>query len=49
MSQHFIEICSECTKVIMQCRCPSINKETRYSICKECQKIKDEKSKNESK
>jgi hypothetical protein len=43
MSGHFIEKCKVCKKVIAQCRCPSENKEERWSICDEC----IEASKNE--
>ena len=33
---HFIEKCSGCDCVISQCRCPSKDKEIRYSLCKNC-------------
>ncbi len=36
MMSHYIEICSICAKVISQCRCASLNKETRYGYCDEC-------------
>lgn len=35
---HFIEICKECNDVISQCRCPSTDKEKRFSICEKCLK-----------
>ena len=35
---HFVEYCTECKKVISQCRCMSNDKTVKYSICKECQK-----------
>lgn len=38
---HFIIICSECDKVISQCRCPSLNKTKTYEVCKECQDKKE--------
>jgi hypothetical protein len=46
MSDHFVELCKKCGRVINQCRCPDINgNKTRiYSVCKECQaKIKPDK------
>jgi len=33
---HFIEKCESCTTVISQCRCPSKDKEVRYSKCEKC-------------
>lgn len=33
---HFIEKCESCTTVITQCRCPSKDKEVRYSRCEKC-------------
>ena len=33
---HFITRCSKCGKVIAQCRCPSKDKEERFTICDEC-------------
>jgi hypothetical protein len=35
---HFIEKCKECKKIISQCRCPSKDKEERWSLCAECKK-----------
>lgn len=34
---HFMVVCSECGKIITQCRCPSENKTKTYEVCKECQ------------
>lgn len=41
---HFIEKCKECNETINQCRCPSKLKKVRYSICKKCIDMKNEKS-----
>lgn len=38
VQSHFIEYCTECLKVISQCRCIDCNKTTRYGICSDCQK-----------
>jgi hypothetical protein len=46
MSNHFIEICSECGKVISQCRCPAEDKTKTYKVCNDCKKeIENEVSK----
>lgn len=42
---HFIIICSECGKVISQCRCPAENKTKTYEVCKECKEKHNEMSK----
>ena len=36
MAEHFKEVCSNCKRVIRQCRCPSIDKTIKYSICDDC-------------
>lgn len=36
MSEHFIEKCKECGKVIIQCRCPDPNKKVILSTCEDC-------------
>jgi hypothetical protein len=33
---HFITKCKECDTVINQCRCPSLNKVTKYDTCTNC-------------
>jgi len=33
---HFIEYCSECKKVINQCRCLTTDREVRWSVCDDC-------------
>ena len=33
---HFIERCQNCGIVINQCRCPSKDKEERWSLCEDC-------------
>lgn len=33
---HFKTLCKECGKVVNTCRCPSKDKEIKYSICQEC-------------
>lgn len=35
-SNHYVEKCKVCLKVMSQCRCPSTVKATRWGICKEC-------------
>lgn len=45
MGNHFIELCSECGTVISQCRCPSNDKEKRYSICEKCKTVESLKGK----
>lgn len=35
---HEIVRCSECDKVIMQCRCIHTDKPTRYMVCDDCRK-----------
>jgi len=37
-SEHYIEKCRGCKKVIEQCRCPDLNKTVRWSICEDCLK-----------
>lgn len=34
--QHFIKTCMQCEAVIMQCRCPSLEKEKIFGICQNC-------------
>jgi hypothetical protein len=34
--EHFKKICTECKKVIEQCRCMDANKVVLYDICDEC-------------
>lgn len=36
MSGHFILKCSECGKILMQCRCPSLDKPVIYKVCDDC-------------
>lgn len=38
MSDHFIEKCEKCEKVVSQCRCMSPNKTIRWTICDECRR-----------
>ena len=38
---HFKEVCSDCKKIITQCRCPSTDKQVIYSVCKECKTIRN--------
>ena len=33
---HYITKCKECDTVIGQCRCPSLNKVTKYDTCTDC-------------
>ena len=35
---HEIVRCSECDRVIMQCRCMDKDKPTRYMVCDDCRK-----------
>lgn len=35
---HFVKYCSECNKVISQCRCMDCRKTVLYDICDECKK-----------
>jgi len=39
---HFITLCSECGKVIKQCRCMSCDKIKTYEVCEECKSKKEE-------
>lgn len=33
---HFIEKCHDCKAIISQCKCPSVDKEVRWSVCEKC-------------
>jgi hypothetical protein len=33
--QHYVEYCSECNKLIGQCRCMNCDKQVVYGICSE--------------
>lgn len=43
MSDHFIQKCRVCEKVLMQCRCMAPNKRVELVLCPECSKKKAEK------
>ena len=36
---HFITLCSECGKVISQCRCMSCDKIKNYEVCEDCSNL----------
>ena len=38
---HFKEVCSDCKKIISQCRCSDPNKQVTYSVCASCQAIRN--------
>lgn len=38
MSEHYIEICTNCGYVIGQCRCADKDKDIRYSLCDKCKR-----------
>jgi hypothetical protein len=40
MSEHFIEKCKCCKKIISQCRCMSMDKTVIFIICEDCKKTK---------
>ena len=44
---HYKVICSECNRVIAQCRCIDCNKEIRMSICDDCKQKQEMWNKRE--
>ena len=44
---HFKVICSECNKVIMQCKCMKCNQDIRMSICDDCKQKQEMWNKRE--
>ena len=35
---HYKVVCTECEKIICQCRCPSKEKTIQSAICEDCEK-----------
>ena len=48
MTQHFIEKCQYCNAIVVQCRCPAIDKTVRWGICYSCKKVKEQAEKDAS-
>ena len=44
MADHFIKYCTECNKIMTQCRCMACDKTVLFGVCDECKQKQNEAS-----